>query len=273
MKKCQKNTQDMGTTASDVPDRTAPHDDAMRLNKAVAASGLCARRKADEIIFSGRVAVNGRIETNPGYRVRSVECITVDGKPLHPKQEHAYLLFHKPIGTVCTRSDPQGRPTVMDCLPESARKLRLFPVGRLDYFSEGLLLLTNDGELANRLTHPRHHVDKVYEVLVRGLVEERDLKSMRAGMRLSDGTPLLPVAARRITKGDGGNTLLRLVLRQGVNRQIRRMCDDLGLTILRLRRVAQGILHLNELKPGEARFLEPREWQALRISAGLTKMP
>lgn len=250
-----------------------PDTDGVRLNKAIAASGLCARRKADELIFAGRVAVDGHVETNPGRRILPRERISVDGSPLRTRQEAAYLLLHKPVQTVCTLSDPQGRRTVMDCLPEAARGLGLFPVGRLDYFSEGLLLLTNDGELANRLTHPRHHVDKVYEVLVRGPVEERQLEVMRGGMRLSDGTPLLPVAAERMDGPDGRDTRLRLTLRQGVNRQIRRMCDDLGLTILRLRRVSLGILHLGKLRPGEARFLEPKEWKALRDSAGLPGYP
>ncbi|MDE7370791.1 MAG: rRNA pseudouridine synthase [Desulfovibrio sp.] len=249
------------------------HADGQRLNKAIAASGLCARRKADELIFAGRVSVDGTPETNPGRRVGPGEIISVDGKPLSTKQEFAYLLLNKPVGTVCTLSDPQGRPTVMDCLPETARGLGLFPVGRLDFFSEGLLLLTNDGELANRLTHPRHHVDKTYEVLVRGPVPEEALETMRAGMRLSDGTPLLPVAASRMEGGDERGTLLRLVLRQGVNRQIRRMCEDLGLTILRLKRVAQGPLRLGNLKPGETRFLKMEEVRALRKSAGLDEKP
>lgn len=244
-------------------------EEGVRLNKAIAASGLCARRKADERIFAGRVTVDGVPETNPGRRVRPGDVIAVDGKPLPIRREHAYLLLHKPVGTVCTLSDPQGRPTVMDCLPETARNLGLFPVGRLDYFSEGLLLLTNDGELAQRLIHPRHRVDKVYEVLVRGAVPEPYLATMRSGMRLSDGTPLLPVEARRVSGGDRRGTLLRLVLRQGVNRQIRRMCEDLGLTILRLTRVAEGGLRLGALEAGEARFLKPDEVRSLRLSVGL----
>ena len=259
--------------ATDAPDSSDMAGGGLRLNKAIAASGLCARRKADELIFAGRVAVDGLTETNPGRRVLPGERISVDGAPLRAKKAPAYLLLNKPVETVCTLSDPQGRPTVMECVPDAARGLGLFPVGRLDFYSEGLLLLTNDGELANRLTHPRHHVDKVYEVLVRGTVEERQLDIMRSGMRLADGTPLLPVAAARIQNADGRDTLLRLTLRQGVNRQIRRMCDDLGLTILRLRRVSQGILRLGALKPGEARFLAPKEWKALRASAGLAETP
>lgn len=250
--------------------RGCPDDhDAVRLNKAVAASGLCARRKADELIFAGRVSVDGLRETNPARRVRSCETIAVDGKPLGRRQEYHYLLLHKPVRTVCTLSDPQGRPTVMGCLPEYARNLGLFPVGRLDFFSEGLLLLTNDGELAHRLMHPRHHVDKVYEVLVRGPVTDGQLDRMHKGMRLSDGTPLLPVEATRIGEQEPGDTRLRLVLRQGVNRQIRRMCAELGLTILRLRRVAQGGLRLGSLKAGETRPLTADERNALRGSVGL----
>ena len=245
----------------------------MRLNKAIAASGLCARRKADELIFAGRVTVNDVTETNPGRRVLPGDSIAVDGEPLRAPQAHAYLLLHKPVHTVCTLSDPQGRPTVMDLLPEKTRGLGLFPVGRLDYFSEGLLLLTNDGDLANRLIHPRHHVDKVYEVLVRGEVPERHLEIMRKGMRLSDGTPLLPVDASREQTRDRRGTLLRLVLRQGINRQIRRMCDDLGFTILRLTRVSEGGLSLGALKAGDARFLEPEEIRALRKSVGLAERP
>ncbi len=261
-----------GGAAGDAPSHGAEAED-MRLNKAVAASGFCARRKADELIFAGRVAVDGKSETNPARRVSAGAVISVDGKPLCRKQKFAYLLLHKPVRTVCTLSDPQGRPTVMDCLPESLRGMGLFPVGRLDYFSEGVLLLTNDGELANLLTHPRHHVDKVYEVLVRGPVTDHQLEVMRGGMRLSDGTPLLPVEARRIEEKAGRDTLLRLTLRQGVNRQIRRMCADLGLTILRLRRVAQGGLRLGALRAGETRFLAPEEVQALRSGAGLTEAP
>ncbi len=265
------NSQAEISRAPTAPQQNTAKDDTpggVRLNKAIAAAGLCSRRKADELILAGKVLVNGVLEANPARHVLPDDRIAVNGQELTAAQEYRYLLLYKPVQTVCTVSDPEGRPTVMEYLPTGLRHLRLYPVGRLDYFSEGLLLLTNDGELAQRLTHPRHHQPKVYEVLVRGPVQEPALAAMRRGMRLAEGQELLPVDVEQKT-ANSGNTLLRMVLRQGVNRQIRRMCRDLGLTILRLRRVAQGPLDLGELTPGQARQLTAREVAALRSSAGL----
>lgn len=242
--------------------------DGIRLNKAIASAGLCSRRKADQLIFAGQVSVNGVPEVNPARHVLPDDRIAVNGRELGAAQDYCYLLLHKPVQTVCTVSDPEGRPTVMEYLPTGLRRLRLYPVGRLDYFSEGLLLLTNDGQLAQRLTHPRHHQPKVYEVLVRGSVPETALTTMRQGMRLAEGQDVRPVDVER-KMADNGNSLLRMVLRQGLNRQIRRMCRDLGLTILRLRRVAQGPLDLGDLRPGQTRQLTAREVAALKSSAGL----
>lgn len=237
----------------------------IRLNKTIAQAGYCSRRKADELIFSGQVLVNGCVEQNPARHVLPDDAITVNGHPLSAAQEFCYLLLHKPVQTVCTVSDPEGRPTVMDCLPATLQGLRLYPVGRLDYFSEGLLLLTNDGELAQRLTHPRHHQPKMYEVLVRGPVNAGALERMRRGMRLAEGEDLLPVEVEK-KETQEGDSLLQMVLRQGLNRQIRRMCRDLGLTILRLRRVGQGPLILGDLMPGKSRELTKAEVAALKES-------
>lgn len=239
----------------------------VRLNKAIAATGLCSRRKADELILSGRVSVDGKPEPNPGRQVLPFESIAVDGRVLAAPQSYTYLMLNKPVHVVCTVSDPEGRPTVLDCLPPEYKALRLYPVGRLDYFSEGLLLLTNDGQLAQRLTHPRHHQPKTYEVLVRGAAPEGALKTMRRGMRLAEGEDIMPVDVT--AQPVAGNTLLQMVLRQGLNRQIRRMCRDLGLTILRLCRVAQGALRLGDLASGKARPLTDAEVARLRESAGL----
>ena len=257
--------------AASAPPESATRDyvtNGVRLNKAIAAAGLCSRRKADELILAGQVRINGTLEENPARRVLPGDRIAVNDRELAAVQEYYYLLLHKPVQTVCTVNDPEGRPTVMAYLPPEVRHLRLYPVGRLDYFSEGLLLLTNDGELAQRLTHPRHHQPKTYEVLIRGSVPETALAVMRRGMRLDEGQALLPVDVEAKT-AENGNTLLRMVLRQGVNRQIRRMCRDLGLTILRLRRVAQGPLALGNLKPGAARALTTGEVADLRQSVGL----
>jgi 23S rRNA pseudouridine2605 synthase len=172
------------------------------------------------------------------------------------------------VHTVTTANDPQGRKTVVDLLPEDLRRERLFPVGRLDYMSEGLLLLTNDGEVTLRLTHPSYEHPKRYEVLVREAVAEKSLDIMRRGMRLREGERLAPVEVEASVEGSGA-TLLRMTLRQGVNRQIRRMCRDLDLTILRLRRVELGPLRLENLESGKWRHLTALEVQNLKASLGL----
>ena len=243
------------------------NQDGVRLNKAIAATGHCSRRKADELILAGRVTVAGQPEVNPARHVLPFESIAVDGRVLSAPQAFTYLMLNKPVHVVCTVSDPEGRPTVLGCLTAEYKALRLYPVGRLDYFSEGLLLMTNDGQLAQRLTHPRHHQPKTYEVLVRGTVPDEALKIMRRGMRLAEGDELLPVDVT--AQPVSGNTLLQMVLRQGLNRQIRRMCRDLDLTILRLCRVAQGALRLGDLASGKARPLTEAEIARLRESAGL----
>ena len=249
------------------PNTTAPATD-QRLNKALAEAGYCSRRRADILVFTGHVTVNGEREVQPSRRVGPEDHIAVDGQPIRRGQAKCYLLLHKPVQVVCTVSDPQGRPTVLDCLPPEYRDVRLFPVGRLDYFSEGLLLLTNDGALSQRLMHPRDHLPKVYDVLVRDVVREKALQAMRDGMTLAEGEHLQPVdVTARATAT--GKTRLRMVLRQGVNRQIRRMCRDLGLTILRLRRVSLGPLQLGDLPAGQCRALTANEVDALRRAAGL----
>lgn len=246
----------------------------VRLNKALADAGVCSRRKADELIFSGVVTVDGVVVDEPGRRVDpQTESIAVHGKPLAASEStdagYTYIMLHKPVQVVSTASDPEGRRTVLDLLPDDMRKYRVYPVGRLDYFSEGLLLLTNDGELTNRLTHPRYHLPKRYEVRLRENPDDSALAAMRRGMRLREGEKLAPVGVRRIP-GAPPYTL-ELVLHQGINRQIRRMCRDLGLTILTLRRVAVGELHLGTLPKGQARALTDAETAALHEAVGLGK--
>lgn len=245
--------------------------DGTRLNKFIAASGYCSRRKADELIFAGAVQVNGVVERSPGRRILPDDLIQVEGQQLAAlPASFSYIMLHKPIQVMCTAHDPQGRPTVLDCLTAEMRRNRVYPVGRLDYFSEGLLLLTNDGELAQRLMHPRHHQPKTYDVLVRGTVPAAALATMRRGMTLAEGEHLRPVEVESRLQANG-HTRLRMVLHQGVNRQIRRMCRDLGLTILRLKRIRLGPLGLGDLPVGGCRFLSAAETAALLQAAEIRR--
>lgn len=247
----------------------------IRLNKALADAGVCSRRRADELIFSGAVSVNGRRAESPGERVLPEDRVTVEGRPVSLKARNSgpcWLMMYKPVQVVSTARDPQGRETVLDLVPRPWSLQRLYPVGRLDYFSEGLLLLTNDGELAHRLTHPRWHLPKIYHVLVR---PERGLDSvmpalslMARGMTLAEGDRLAPVEARVLSSGSRG-VVLEMVLHQGLNRQIRRMCRDVDFTVLRLKRVQEGPVRLGDLPPGQVRPLTEREIAELRHAVGL----
>ncbi|MDO5537842.1 MAG: pseudouridine synthase [Desulfovibrionaceae bacterium] len=234
----------------------------MRLNKYIASTGRCSRRAADELIEAGRVRLNGR-PAKAGDRVLPGDAVTVDGRAVQIEEGQVCLMLHKPVQVVSTASDPQGRRTVLDFVPEAYRHLRLYPVGRLDYFSEGLILLTNDGALAQRLTHPSHRQTKVYQVLVRGQVTAAVLRTLRGGMTLAEGDRTAPCEVMA-AGAPNGETLLTITLHQGLNRQIRRMCRDTGLTVLRLKRVAEGGLGLGSLAPGQVRELAPEEVRALR---------
>lgn len=255
----------------------------LRINKYLSECGVASRRGADELILAGRVRLNGVVVAEPGAKVApESDVVLVDDTPVrHPSQlpgasDNLTVLLHKPKQVVTTRRDPQGRQTVFDILPQEYREKRLLHVGRLDYFSEGLLLLATDGSLVNRLIHPRWHLPKVYHVLVRGVASEAKLNVMRRGMTLTEGEKLAPVQARILRADEGvnaGGTWLELTLLQGLNRQIRRMCRDLDLTVLRLIRVAQGPLRLGALNPGQCRALAPDEENALRRAVGLPPLP
>lgn len=236
-----------------------------RLNKFIANAGICSRRDADRLIFDGHIKVNDQIITNPGFKLAESDAVLYDDQPVLQRLQHEYIMLNKPIHVVTTLDDPQGRVIVTDFLPASLRKLRLFPVGRLDYFSEGLLLLTNDGELANRLMHPRYENYKIYEVKIRGKVRDSDLKSMRSGMTLSDGTRLLPVEVEK-KYASPESACIKVRLKEGKNRQIRRMCEQLGLTVLSLKRIAEGVLELGSLPSGKWRRLSPEEIAGLKNS-------
>jgi 23S rRNA pseudouridine2605 synthase len=232
----------------------------IRLQKVIAEAGVASRRAAEEMIRTGRVQVNGRIVVEQGLRVDPEQDeIKVDGTILSRPESKVYLLFYKPGGCVTTVSDPQGRRTVLDLI--DGVDARVFPVGRLDYDAEGLLVLTNDGFLANRLQHPRYGVPKIYEVKVKGRPDERALARLRQGVVLEEGrtAPAEVSVLRLLPKA----AWLRIVLHQGWNRQIKRMGEAVGYPVSKIRRVGYGPLEPGELKPGAFRPLTPREVRKL----------
>jgi 23S rRNA pseudouridine2605 synthase len=242
---------------------------AERLQKILSAAGVASRRAAEGFVLAGRVSVNGAVVTVLGTRADpATDDIRVDGRRLaSPARRH--LLLNKPPGYVTTRSDPEGRPTVLDLLPRDAGYL--YPVGRLDYASGGLLLLTNDGELAARLTHPRHEVEKAYHAVVAGEPDASALARLREGVPL-DGRRTAPAEVRVLrTWGDRARTLsqLELVLHEGRNRQVRRMCEAVGHPVRALERVRLGPVADARLAPGTWRDLTARELSALRRAAGI----
>jgi pseudouridine synthase len=237
----------------------------IRLSKILAQAGLASRRGAEALLAAGRVTVNGRVRLEPGAQADpDADVIAVDGRPLPSAGPRRYLLLHKPRGYVTSRRDPAGRPVVMDLLPGEAR--HLFPVGRLDFDAEGLLLLTNDGDLANRLLHPRYEIPRVYEVEVEGSVRESDLWRWRRGARLHDG-PAVPRAVHRL-RGGRRTTWLTLTFGEGRYHEVKRYCRALGHPVVRLRRVGFGPLRLGALPPGRWRALTRAELERLNNLRG-----
>ena len=235
-----------------------------RLQKLIAACGLASRREAERWIESGRVAVDGRVATLGDKADPAVEVVTVDGRPIGKTEQRLTLLLNKPVGYVTTMSDPQGRPVVSDLLTDVPE--RVVPVGRLDLTTEGLLLMTNDGELAQQLAHPRYHVEKTYLARVHGLVDAAALEKLATGVQLEDG--LTAPARVRLVRTTRTNSWLELTLHEGRNRQVRRMCEALGFPVSRLKRIAYAFLREGDLKPGQYRRLSPREVQRLKSLGG-----
>lgn len=235
-----------------------------RLQKFLARAGIASRRHAEKLIQQGTVLVNGeRVEL--GTRVDpTMDVVTFNGRVVRPEQEKLYLMLNKPTGVLTTVHDPHGRKTVLDLVP--ACRERLYPVGRLDLDTAGLLLLTNDGDFAYALTHPKFKVSKKYQAWVRGMPEEQALKHLQAGIDLDDGATA-PAEARTL-KQQPGQTLLELIIHEGRKRQVRRMCAAVGHPILSLTRVQFGCLELGDLPLGQVRQLTGREVAALLKAAG-----
>jgi len=222
----------------------------MRLNKYIASHTKHSRRSADELISKGKVLINGQLATL-GQQVEDEDIVTVRGKNLGEPAKLLYYLVHKPTGYISTTSDPDGRRTVMSLVPTTER---LYPVGRLDYDSEGLILLTNDGELTNRLTHPKFRTEKTYRVLVKGLPTKQSLNKLESGVFI-DGVKTSPAKVTIVEKQDG-KTWLEIIIHEGRNRQIRKMCHVVGHPVVRLIRLKLGSYELGDLKPGESKKVD-----------------
>lgn len=232
----------------------------VRLQKLIAAAGVCSRRAAEELIRAGRVRVDGRVATVGDSADPEKETVTLDGRPVVVPKDHRYLALYKPRGVVVTLKDEKGRNDLARLLKKYPR--RVFPVGRLDRRSEGLLLLTDDGDLAARLLHPRYHVVRRYLVTVRGAVRNADLEKLAEGVELEDGVTL-PAGVELIERG-AGRSRFAVELYEGRNRQIRRMCERLGYEVMRLVRTRLGTLELGKLAPGQWRELSKSEIGRLR---------
>ena len=231
-----------------------------RLQKLIAAAGVASRRHAEELIAAGRVSVNGKVIKELGTKADpEKDHIKVNGKLINPQlrsRENIYVLLNKPKGYLSSVSDPEGRPLVTELLPPSLGKVH--PVGRLDFNTEGLLLLTNDGEFTNFITAARNQVEKVYEVKVKGVPSEAAIERLRRGVTLEDGTRTAPAKITKLSE-TRTNAWYEVMLHQGRNQQVRRMFELIGHSVLKLRRVRIGFLSDENFKPGHWRFLSPRE--------------
>lgn len=232
-----------------------------RLQKLLSAAGICSRRAAEEYIRSGRVTVNGRPALLGARADPDRDDIRLDGKPLRPREEPVYILLNKPRGYVATLSDERGRKTVADLVKDCG--VRVYPAGRLDLDSEGLLVMTNDGALVQRLTHPSREVEKTYHVWVQGTGTAEGAAERLAQMTDLEGEPIRPARVEVVRRG-AGTAVLSVTIHQGKNRQVRRMCAACGLTVRRLRRVREHTLALGDLPPGKWRYLTAAELEALR---------
>ncbi|MFO8090963.1 MAG: pseudouridine synthase [Desulfatiglandaceae bacterium] len=247
-----------------VPTKTvaapARETEPQRLNKVISTAGVASRRTADQWIREGRISINGNIVTDPGTRVdRTREKVAVDGKPLPSEPAAVYILLNKPFGYLCTLKDPGNRPLVTDLLKDVP--VRVYPVGRLDFDTLGLLLMTNDGALAHKLTHPSYQIPRTYKATVSGYLTDEAMFALRNGIELEDG-PSGPSNAAIVSRNNRQSSL-RITIRQGRSRQIRRMLEAVGYLVIHLIRIGFGPLTLGDLKLGQYRSLDDLEVQSL----------
>lgn len=230
-----------------------------RLNKYIASSGLCSRRKADELIENGSVSINGKKITEQGYIVQPKDKVFINGKLIHPVK-HEYYRFYKPAGYITTADDEKGRKTIYDLLPKNLHNLK--PVGRLDKDSTGLLILTNDGDLINQLTHPSVKVPKLYRVSINGKITQNDIDTMYKGIEIEEGKTAY--AQVDVLEIDSKHTVMEVLLYQGLNRQIRKMFEHLGFEVVTLKRIQHATLTLEGLKRGEFKPIKPGQIKDLK---------
>lgn len=245
-----------------------------RLQKLIAAAGIASRRHAEDMIAAGEVTVNGKVVTEPGTKADpSSDHIKVRGRLINPlleAREKIYVLLNKPRGYLSSVADPEGRPLVTELVPQSLG--RLHPVGRLDFNTEGLLLLTNDGDFTNYITSARNHVAKVYEVKVKGVPPDNAIERLRKGIRLDDGARTEPAEIKKVDETEN-NAWFEVVLHEGRNQQIRRMFDAVGHSVLKLRRIRIGFLTNEPLAPKQWRLLAPAEVSRLMRKPGKKRTP
>ncbi len=234
-----------------------------RLNKYIALTGLCSRRKADELIVEGKVCVNGNIVTELGFYVREKDKVTVDGKTIRP-QKLEYYRFYKPAGYITTLDDENGRKTIYDVIPPELKHLK--PVGRLDKDSTGLIILTNDGDLINQMTHPSIKVPKVYIVTINGRFSETQAKEMAEGIEIEtdQGEKKIAYADTVPVELSNKKSIIQVVLYQGINRQIRKMFAKLGFEVEALKRIQHATINLDGLKKGQTKIIKPKQIKELQ---------
>ncbi len=232
----------------------------MRINKYIASCGEASRRTADELIQKGKVSVNGAVLTTPGYDVQEGDEVRLFGRVITPEVRKAYYLLNKPVGYVTTTMDKEGRPTVMDLV--QAEGLRLFPVGRLDYNTSGLLILTNDGDLSNKLMHPSREFPKKYRVRAAGTVTLRDIHRLETGIDI--GGFITSPAEAKLIRHDKNSTVVEITIHEGKNRQVRRMFKALGYPVQELERIGLGNLVIGRLARGSYRKLSKEEIEYLK---------
>ena len=228
----------------------------IRLQKYLAMSGVASRRKSEEYIINGLVSVNGKIVTELGTKVDENDTVKYNGKIIRPIEKKVYILLNKPIGYITSLNDEKNRPIVTDLLKNKIKE-RVFPIGRLDYLTSGLLILTNDGELTNHITHPRNHISKVYEVLINGNISKNEIDSLINGVDI--GGYVTRKAKVRVIKTFKNKTLLEIEIKEGKNRQIRKMISAVGYKVLNLKRIKIGKIEIKDLNEGMYRELTNEE--------------